>query len=317
MLSSSRVASRYLMAKVSPGEEKIADMLDAIADVMKAAGEAGVQGEEAKELEASFNKLVSALPDGVAEDIRKSMGDETGKKKASPIVFATIVAAASQSAKKHKSGGYSEQYESDPAIDMIADAYLAIEEAVEKVAKKVGGAFSAAVKKLKAVGEKIRGKSPAKDTSDEPRTYADYVEEKKKKGERPIERDYWESRFKKGDYVGNPDGQGIYPVQVGHGYPDESLSGGTDVMRKLQNRLLVEQGREPRPVSPRLAAGKYKTPVLRRPYYEMSDGFGSFEEAASEEATLKSDAELQRLIGSVRKDVDALHKHLETTYIWD
>lgn len=118
-------------------------------------------------------------------------------------------------------------------------------------------------------------------------------------------------------YTGNPSGVSIYPVQVNHGYPDESLSGGTDVMRKLQNRLLVEQGREPRPESPRLAAGKYKTPVLRRPYYEMSDGFGSFEEAASEEATLKSDAELQKLIGSVRKGIDSLHKHLETTYIWD
>lgn len=57
-----------------------------------------------------------------------------------------------------------------------------------------------------------------------------------------------------GSYDGNPNGQGIYPHQVDHGY-GEPLAGGTDVMRKLQNRLLEEQGREPRPESPRLAAG--------------------------------------------------------------
>lgn len=54
------------------------------------------------------------------------------------------------------------------------------------------------------------------------------------------------------DYTGNPSGEGIYPVKVEHGY-SEPLAGGTDVMRKLQNRLLEEQGRPPRPESPRLA----------------------------------------------------------------
>jgi hypothetical protein len=62
------------------------------------------------------------------------------------------------------------------------------------------------------------------------------------------------SRFlaRQANYTGNPSGEGIYPVKVEHGY-DEPLAGGTDVMRKLQNRLLEEQGREPRPESPRLA----------------------------------------------------------------
>lgn len=56
-------------------------------------------------------------------------------------------------------------------------------------------------------------------------------------------------------YGGNPSGESIYPVQVDHGYT-EPLAGGTDVMRKLQNRFLTEQGREPRPESPRLATHK-------------------------------------------------------------
>jgi len=55
------------------------------------------------------------------------------------------------------------------------------------------------------------------------------------------------------DYQGNPGGNGIYPVEVDHGY-SEPLAGGTDVMRNLQNRLLEEQGREPRPVGERLAS---------------------------------------------------------------
>ena len=117
-------------------------------------------------------------------------------------------------------------------------------------------------------------------------------------------------------YAGNPDAQSIYPVQVDHGY-NESLSGGTDVMRSLQNRLLIEQGRDPRPDNPRLAAEKYKTPVLRRPYYEMTDGFGSLEEAASTQSTRKADAELRKRIQEVRKAVDSLHKYLEKSYIWD
>lgn len=53
-------------------------------------------------------------------------------------------------------------------------------------------------------------------------------------------------------YGGNPDEEPIYPHAVDHGY-GEPLAGGTDVMRKLQNRLLHEQGREERPESPRLA----------------------------------------------------------------
>jgi hypothetical protein len=55
-------------------------------------------------------------------------------------------------------------------------------------------------------------------------------------------------------YEGNPDGDPIYPNEIEHGY-GEPLAGGTDVMRRLQNQLLHEQGTDDlmRPESPRLA----------------------------------------------------------------
>lgn len=61
-------------------------------------------------------------------------------------------------------------------------------------------------------------------------------------------------RDKDGTYSGNPDGKPIYPNKIDHGY-DEPLAGGTDVMRRLQNQLLHEQGNTDlmRPNSPRLA----------------------------------------------------------------
>lgn len=53
-------------------------------------------------------------------------------------------------------------------------------------------------------------------------------------------------------YGGNPNGQPIYPHEVDHGY-DQPLAGGSDVMKRLQNRLLQEQGQPQRPENPRLA----------------------------------------------------------------
>lgn len=55
---------------------------------------------------------------------------------------------------------------------------------------------------------------------------------------------------------------GVSPYQgiIDHGY-EQPLSGGTDVMKRLQNQLLLEQGREPRDVGPRLASdGASMTP---------------------------------------------------------
>lgn len=43
--------------------------------------------------------------------------------------------------------------------------------------------------------------------------------------------------------------------KIDHGY-DQPLAGGTDVMKRLQDQLLIEQGREPREPNPRLASGR-------------------------------------------------------------
>lgn len=45
----------------------------------------------------------------------------------------------------------------------------------------------------------------------------------------------------------------IYEVQVDHGY-DQPLSGGHDIMKRLQDKLLIEQGRPTGDPNPRLAA---------------------------------------------------------------
>ena len=50
-------------------------------------------------------------------------------------------------------------------------------------------------------------------------------------------------------YKGNPDGQDIYQNEIDHG-EDQPLAGGTDVMKRLQDDLLHEQGRPPREKNP-------------------------------------------------------------------
>ena len=56
------------------------------------------------------------------------------------------------------------------------------------------------------------------------------------------------------DALSDQRGQGTFPVnQIDHGY-EQSLAGGTDVMKRLQDQLLIEQGRSPREHNPRLAA---------------------------------------------------------------
>jgi len=71
-------------------------------------------------------------------------------------------------------------------------------------------------------------------------------------------------KIKKASYSGNPDGNRIYPgEEFDHGY-GEPLAGGTDVMRQLQNRLRKEQGREPRPDSPKVGAERVAERYLRR-----------------------------------------------------
>jgi predicted double-glycine peptidase len=53
-------------------------------------------------------------------------------------------------------------------------------------------------------------------------------------------------------YDGNPDGKDIYEAEIDHGY-EQPLSGGTDVMKRLQDKLLTEQGNPERDKNPRLA----------------------------------------------------------------
>jgi len=56
---------------------------------------------------------------------------------------------------------------------------------------------------------------------------------------------------RRGAYSGNPDGKPIYDVKVDHG-EHQALSGGTDVMKRLQDRYRVEQGHPPRDGNPQL-----------------------------------------------------------------
>jgi hypothetical protein len=52
-------------------------------------------------------------------------------------------------------------------------------------------------------------------------------------------------------YSGNPDGKPIYDVKVDHG-EYQALSGGWDVMKRLQDRYRIEQGHPPRDGNPQL-----------------------------------------------------------------
>lgn len=49
------------------------------------------------------------------------------------------------------------------------------------------------------------------------------------------------------------DGKVDYPNEIDHGY-GQPLSGGWDIMKRLQDQLLIEQGSKPRDPNPRLAS---------------------------------------------------------------
>jgi len=105
-------------------------------------------------------------------------------------------------------------------------------------------------------------------------------------------------------------------VEIEHGY-EEPLAGGTDVMRKLQNQLLEEQGRPPRPEASRLAASKPRTLALRSPFYEASDKVYGLMSAVQAEPMLREDKKLQQFAKGLKKLISDLHDHLDSTYIWD
>ena len=64
----------------------------------------------------------------------------------------------------------------------------------------------------------------------------------------------WMKPIKLGAYSGNPDGEPIYDVQVDHG-EHQPLSGGHDIMKRLQDRYRIEQGHPPRDGNPQLTNG--------------------------------------------------------------
>lgn len=53
--------------------------------------------------------------------------------------------------------------------------------------------------------------------------------------------------------ITGPPTTAIYPKEIDHGY-EQPLAGGSDIMKRLQDQLLIEQGNTPREPNPRLAA---------------------------------------------------------------
>lgn len=85
-----------------------------------------------------------------------------------------------------------------------------------------------------------------------------------------IQRQYG-SRFIRGAYSGNPDGKPIYDVKIDHG-ENQALSGGHDVMKRLQDQYRIEQGHAPREPNPRLASDVEW--VMDKPFHgRVNDAF--------------------------------------------
>ncbi len=87
-------------------------------------------------------------------------------------------------------------------------------------------------------------------------------------------------------YSGNPNGEPIYENEIDHGY-DQPISGGNDVMKALQNKLLLEQGSEPRPKNPRIAecVDVENDPYVENDLWHEYDNWDPGEEAFLEEYT--------------------------------
>ncbi len=58
---------------------------------------------------------------------------------------------------------------------------------------------------------------------------------------------------------------------------------------------------------------KVKTIAFRSPYYELADSVQSFKTVSLQ----KKDAKLKASIVKIKKELDIIHKHLESKYIWD
>ena len=56
---------------------------------------------------------------------------------------------------------------------------------------------------------------------------------------------------------------------------------------------------------------------VRHPMYELGDKLGELEGAVRAELAMKEDRTLRTLLAQVRKDWDAVYRHLEEHYLWD
>ena len=63
--------------------------------------------------------------------------------------------------------------------------------------------------------------------------------------------------------------------------------------------------------------GKVQTGVLRDPFYKLSDGLYALKGEVQDDPQLRQDSQLLRKIEALMKDLNNLHRHLESTYIWD
>jgi len=95
-----------------------------------------------------------------------------------------------------------------------------------------------------------------------------------------------------------PETTDIYPHKMDHGW-DEPLAGGTDVMRRVQNELLREQGLPERPDSRKVAA-------VDDPFHDLTAAALEFRMAAN----ASGDKRLVKLASQVEKLVDDISDHL-------
>ena len=86
-------------------------------------------------------------------------------------------------------------------------------------------------------------------------------------------------------------------------------------MRKLQNQLLHEQGRDPRPESPRLAAvAKPSVPKLRKPLADTVAKVGALLDVVKMNPSVRGDRTLQGKANALKDALDALHSYIDDTY---
>lgn len=156
-----QIVRRFLRAQsVSPVETEVANALDSIAKTFEAASTMELTPKEEALLRKRFEDLVDALPPEVSKDLHH-MAKLGSLRKASPYFLVAAATAASASAKKHRQGQYREQYESNPVMDLVFDAYLSIEKAVGSLGGWVGKVYDGLLSRLRGSRPKLALSSAA------------------------------------------------------------------------------------------------------------------------------------------------------------